>query len=140
MPNWCENVVFIEHKSRKLIQKLYIEFDDGNIIQKYLPIPERLTEIQTNKWCNENWGTKFDIDSACVNIHTRSRIQVNFLSAWNPPNKFYKHLRSLGFTVHALYCEPGSGFCGQDTADDDIVYDMSDAPEIIQRYFSEHFA
>jgi hypothetical protein len=63
----------------------------------------------------------------------------SFLSAWNPPNKFYSHLRSLGFVVDALYCEPGNNFCGIDDSDGDKTFNMDDAPEIIRRYFSEHF-
>jgi hypothetical protein len=49
MPNWCENVIFISHGNRKNIQELYIQFDDGDIINKYIPIPipESLNDIQT---------------------------------------------------------------------------------------------
>jgi|688.fasta_scaffold377044_3 hypothetical protein len=59
MPNWCENVIFISHGNRKNIQELYIQFDDGDIINKYIPIPEGLNDIQTLEWCRENWGSKW---------------------------------------------------------------------------------
>ena len=80
-------------------------------------LKERFGHEDWYGWRIANWGTKWDVCDADVHYATTTRLVVEFNTAWAPPEKFYETLGALGFTVHALYNEFGSGFCGIFTND-----------------------
>lgn len=68
-------------------------------------------------WCVNEWGTKWDVgasDGGQVDVPEdgATEITLNFESAWSPPIGFYKIMETIGFTVEAMYYEPGMGYCG----------------------------
>ena len=73
-------------------------------------------------FCVGEWGTKWDIDDqgGCDVTEDGLTLNTYFDSAWAPPTIAYAKLEELGFTVDAMYYEPGMGFAGwyQDGNDD----------------------
>jgi hypothetical protein len=82
-------------------------------------------------WCVANWGTKWDVGGGYTrpNLNT---LNITFDSAWAPPIEAYKKMEELGFTVKAMYYEPGMCFCGmyEDGSDDYYEYGTMTAEEI----------
>ena len=67
-------------------------------------------------WCVEEWGTKWDVGKSDIDDpaapETPNSITLSFQSAWSPPFGFYDKMHGMGFSVRAMYFEPGVGFCG----------------------------
>ena len=69
------------------------------------------------EWNTANWGTKWDICDPDLTFVDVNSLDVNFNTAWAPPEKFYETMGSLGFVVTGLYNEFGMCYCGIFTND-----------------------
>ena len=138
MPNWCYNTVELTHEDPKMIARARSAFLDRGLLNEFVPIPEELKitagylgegaeqaalEAQEasnlekhgyRNWydyCVNEWGTKWDVTGQEINDIPNGVI-LTFDSAWAPPTGAYDKLLDLGFSVKAMYYEPGMGFCG----------------------------
>ena len=132
MPNWCNNIVTIEHKNKTAIDRVEKAFVKGELCNEFLPIPEELnnTSSPNNKNGDEmknkynyrdwyefqvnEWGTKWDVGGELSSFERESKkkIELTFDSAWSPPVGLYNKLTEEGYNVMAYYYEPGVGYAG----------------------------
>ena len=113
MPNWCSNEltifgikedmeVFMKENNSTEEWESEDEYED-NVgfrlsFNRALPIPE---DAQWFEWCNENWGTKWDIGDEDIeqeveydepltyDIGFRElTMKITFDTAWRPPDKW----------------------------------------------------
>lgn len=172
MPNWCDNTLEVSHKDPKMIERLKTAFLAGRLCDEFIPVPEELkgsvADGSTNEqlieatgysswydFCVNEWGTKWDVggDDGYIESNGTSA-SMSFQSAWAPPTNLYPVLEDLGYSVRAMYYEPGCAFAGvyEDGSDDyysldgsadsveaEIPQDLDEAFSIVQsmREFEE---
>lgn len=114
MPNWCYNSVTLSHEDKSKIDELVsvLSNDNSEVFMHLRPRPADQEEGWYEWNCN-NWGTKWD-----VSVHNWERdgdntILMNFDTAWSPPVALYEFLTEHGWSISALYHEPGMGFAGK---------------------------
>jgi len=158
MPNWCNNNLTLGHEDPAMIQRAFDALERGEFLQEFIPVPldlketmsgsfgdderQALLEAQTARnvelygygnwydYCVGEWGTKWDVGEQGANdIHPDGKIlHTSFDSAWSPPIEAYNKLLELGFTVNAMYYEPGMCFAGiYDNGSDDTYSDWGDS-------------
>ena len=98
-------------------------------------------------FCVNKWGTKWDVDPydpSDIVVDEYNDIYFGFDSAWSPPIGVYEVLVEQGFSVEAMYYEPGMAYCGvwQDGVDD--YYDISgmsadDVKDTIPEHLDDNF-
>lgn len=148
MPNWCSNSLTLTHEDVTMVDKVQkIVEEETGLFGGFLPVPAELqgttapnrADETTTKtlmekygaadwydWSVNNWGTKWDVEPDGYTRPNPNTIRVGFETAWGPAIAFYEHLESLGFTVEAMYYEPGMAFAGVYTDGIDDSYDLSD--------------
>ena len=142
MPNWCNNVVTLEHDNPAMIARARTAFNDGALLQQFIPCPPELTdtvagsmghgtpeqaELEAKQeanikkfgykdwydWQVANWGTKWDIGADGYPAQDiEGGLMLTFDSAWSPPIGAYEKLLEQGFRIYATYYEPGMAFAG----------------------------
>jgi hypothetical protein len=134
MPNWCSNFVQITHSDPAKIAALAAAAKEGKFCEFVIPMPEELRDTTApsadgNDWytfCTSRWGTKWDVDPyGPVEVQDGTHLSFGFDSAWAPPIGIYEALLEDGFTVDAMYYEPGMGFCGRWIDGNDGYYELS---------------
>jgi hypothetical protein len=90
---------------------------------------ENLEKYGYSTWydfCVNEWGTKWDIDPYDPEevIVDGNSIHFGFDSAWSPPVGVYAKLTDMGFTVDAMYYEPGMAYCGRWYDGNDEYWDI----------------
>lgn len=130
MPNWCDNTLEVSHKDPVAMKRLVDAFKAGRLCDEFIPIPAELKDTTANgtvreelvakvgysdwyDFCVNEWGTKWDVggDDGYINAD-ETRATISFQSAWAPPTGLYPVLESLGYSVRAMYYEPGCAFAG----------------------------
>jgi len=153
MPNWCNNSVEIYHEDPAMIERVRKAFNDGALLQEFIPVPDdlrnivagsvpvaeeeehklkeelnRITHGYTNwyDFCVNEWGTKWDIGADGNPAQDiPGGLMLGFESAWAPPVNAYEKLMEMGFTIRAMYYEPGMAFAGVWDNGDDDYYEYS---------------
>ena len=146
MPNWCSNTVEIYHEDPAQLERVRKAFNEGALLKEFIPVPEDLNvtaspgtqdaELQAiyaaniakhgyanwYDWCVANWGTKWDIGADGMEADDiPGGLMLTFESAWSPPCDAYAKLMDMGFSIRAMYYEPGMAFAGiWDNGDDDF--------------------
>jgi hypothetical protein len=141
-----------------MIQRAFDALERGEFLQEFIPVPldlketmsgsfgdderQALLEAQTARnvelygygnwydYCVGEWGTKWDVGEQGANdIHPDGKmLHTSFDSAWAPPIEAYDKLLELGFSVNAMYYEPGMCFAGiYDNGSDDTYSDWGDS-------------
>lgn len=144
MPNWCSNSLVLTHPDASMILKAIKAWNEGKFCATFVPEPD-YTKVKVYPtfpdivgpgpckpdsawwdWRVQNWGTKWEIDSASDKVDEESsELNVDFSTAWSPPIKVYEALTAQGFFVHAYYYEGGCSFCGRFTSmDGDESFDI----------------
>jgi hypothetical protein len=127
MPNWCYNTATFSHEDKTKIDALETELqkEDTEPLNHLCPNPAGEWQYE---WSVNNWGTKWDVTPHDWERVDDNTIQMNFDSAWSPPLALYEFLEGEGWTVSAMYHEPGMGFVGawQDGFDDYYEIDWTD--------------
>ena len=153
MPNWCNNTVELYHEDPAMIERARRAFNDGALINEFIPVPEELQIVagrvgddndpkqieleaaeQRNRekygyttwydFCVNEWGTKWDIGAdGCPADDIPGGLMLTFDSAWSPPIGAYEKLEEMGFSIRAMYYEPGMAFAGIWENGDDQFYE-----------------
>jgi hypothetical protein len=130
-----------------MIERVRKAFNEGALLQEFIPCPEELRDTVAQfgsndqekanfekfgyaswyDWQIAHWGTKWDIgaDGQPAIDNDANTLSLNFDSAWAPPTNAYEKLKELGFTILAYYYEPGMAFCGKWDDGDDDYYEYS---------------
>ena len=152
MPNWCNNSVEIYHEDPAMIERVRTAFNEGALLQEFIPVPTELSEATANFTTNEalvakygysswydfcvaNWGTKWDVGADGQPAQDiEGGLMLSFDSAWSPPTTAYEKLMEQGFTIRAMYCESGMAYAGiwEDGNDDYYEYSGMDSTEIAE--------
>ena len=76
-------------------------------------------------WCVANWGTKWDVGGDGYEAQDiPGGLMLTFDSAWAPPCDAYaKLVDEFGFSIRAMYYEPGMAFAGIWEDGDDDYYE-----------------
>lgn len=134
MPNYCDNTVTLKHESKEKIDEAIKAFEEDKFCSHFIPIPNNPKMFGYNSEYDfrvGEWGTKWDCGADNGNLVRKNDNQVtfSFSSAWAPPVGLYKVLHELGYSVYAMYFEPGMGFAGEwDNGVDNFYEDAKDAP------------
>jgi hypothetical protein len=124
MPNWCEVELIIERASsgwvsqaqrqtqweiwRKLFDAIFrFNYLDSETDIEPFDILRPTPQSESDNWYDwrmENWGTKWDIKSACTQFngdsaYNATEVIISGSCAWCPPDTLVDYLRDLGFGV-----------------------------------------
>ena len=162
MPNWCNNSVEIYHNDPKMIERVRTAFNGEGLLQEFIPVPadlrnivagsvpvaeeaehklkeefNRITYGYTNwyDFCVNEWGTKWDIGADGNPAQDiPGGLMLGFESAWSPPIAAYEKLQAMGFSITAMYFEPGMAFAGiwEEGNDDYYEYGSLDSKGIAE--------
>lgn len=87
-------------------------------------------------WCVANWGTKWDVGGDGYEAQDiPGGLMLTFDSAWSPPIDAYSKLvEQFGFSIRAMYYEPGMAFAGiwEDGDDDYYEYGGMNSEQIAE--------
>jgi hypothetical protein len=154
MPNWCNNNLTLQHEDPAMITRAFDALERGEFLNEFIPVPKQLQivagcvgdpdeqakleadtarnleELGYGNWydfCVGEWGTKWDVgQEGSSDIHPDGRmLHTYFDSAWSPPVNAYEKLKDMGFTVGAMYYEPGMCYAGVWEDGVDEYYDLS---------------
>lgn len=160
MPNWCANVLTLEHEDPAMITRAKDAFARGEFCNEFIPCPQELHEVDApnrdeksaeallekygySDWYSfqtNEWGTKWDFGTDDgINAFDDNSLTVYFDSAWSPPIAMMEKLEELGFNVDLMYNEPGMAFCGRyvDGYDDFYEYGGMNSEEVTATIPSE---
>ena len=173
MPNWCNNTLTLTHSDPAMIDKAITAYNAAELFDTFIPVPEALKitagflgdgaeqkaleakeQDNLNKyghknwydWCIANWGTKWDI-SPWENVTrvNENTVTFGFDTAWGPAIQAYEAMEALGFSIDAMYYEPGMAFAGmyQDGYDEYFElggYDAKGLAEMLPERLDETFS
>ena len=164
MPNWCANTVEIYHQDPAMLERARKGFNEGKLLNEFLPVPEDLqitagflgrdtpeqAELERKEqanikkygfknwydWCVANWGTKWDVGGDGAEAQDiPGGLMLTFDSAWSPPiDAFNTLVEAQGFSIRAMYYEPGMAFAGiwEDGCDDFYEYGGMNSEQIAE--------
>jgi len=162
MPNWCNNSLEIYHTDPAMIERVRKGFNDGGLFSELIPCPQELTETVSGSmgedkraeheaqqaanvekygypnwydFCVNEWGTKWDVGADGNPAQDiPGGLMLGFESAWSPPIGAYEKLTEMGFTIRAMYYEPGMAFAGiwEEGVDDYYDYGGLDSAGIAE--------
>ena len=162
MPNWCNNSVELYHEDPVMIERARTAFNDGRLLDEFIPVPKDLHIVAGSvgdpdeqkklledtarnlatygygNWydfCVNEWGTKWDIGADGNPAQDiPGGLMLGFESAWSPPIGAYEKLMEQGFTIRAMYYEPGMAFAGiwEDGFDDFYEYGGLNSTQIAE--------
>jgi hypothetical protein len=164
MPNWCNNSVELYHADPAMIERARTAFNDGRLLDEFIPVPKDLhivagrvgddndpKQIELKEaeirnlatygyvtwydFCVNEWGTKWDIGADGNPAQDiPGGLMLGFDSAWAPPVGAYEKLTEMGFSIRAMYYEPGMAFAGiwEDGNDDYYDYGGLDSAGIAE--------
>jgi hypothetical protein len=131
MPNWCYNTATLSNEDKTKIDGLEQELlkEDAQPFNYLRPNPDGEWDYG---WSCENWGTKWDVSMHDWEREDDNTIVMHFDTAWSPPIALYDFLNENGWSVRALYHEPGMGFAGrfEDGYDDYYEFDYTNREEV----------
>lgn len=148
MPNHCKNVLKIRCSDEALLKEIKAElihvrkYRDGDSTEftmtNFMPVPEDYDTWDNEtciKWCEDNWGTKWDCYHTEVKHDTPpTELEVFYMTAWSPNWAFLcKHINEklLGKVdfIEFYYYEFRSDFSG--------YYKYEDGKEIQEHFDTE---
>ena len=149
MPNWCENLMILEHPDPAQMTSVRQAIEQGNLFNYIKPMPNFGDDPEANKaafgyedwydFCCTEWGTKWDIRHQDCHFQdeTEETMAVVFDTAWSPPVGIYQELHKRGFRVEAFCLEESWGFCGQFVNGQYAHYDLPDTAESARQLIPE---
>jgi len=169
MPNWCNNNLTLQHEDPAMITRAAEALERGEFLAEFIPVPkdlqivagsvgdpveqaelERKTAENVEKYgygnwydyCVGEWGTKWDVGAdGTTDVHPDGKmLHTYFDSAWSPPVTAYEKLTELGFTVGAMYYEPGMAYAGiydSETGDEEYNLEGMSSQQVIDEIPAE---
>lgn len=169
MPNWCNNNLTLQHEDPAMITRAAEALERGEFLAEFIPVPkdlqivagsvgdpveqaelERKTAENVEKYgygnwydyCVGEWGTKWDVGAdSTTDVHPDGKmLHTYFDSAWSPPVTAYEKLTELGFTVGAMYYEPGMAYAGiydSETGDEEYNLEGMSSQQVIDEIPAE---
>ena len=122
MPNWCQNVAYINHDDKEKLKSIVSELDKGDETQLFNSLVPNPSGEWNYDWSVENWGCKWDAQVYEYSMEPE-HLYISFDTAWGPPTTFYDKLGEMGFEVKAFYREEGMAFAGLYIDGDDDYYE-----------------
>jgi hypothetical protein len=117
----------VEHDDPEMIRKFADGVNNGNLFSTLVPLPTKDGEWSYDV-AVDFWGTKWDVcDGHADAIDGSTESSGFFNTAWGPGIEAYRQLTDLGFKLDILYFEPGMGFAGRYTSENDdycVEYDF----------------
>ena len=162
MPNWCNNTVELYHEDPTMLERARTAFNEGALLNEFIPVPKDLhivagsvgdpdeqkkleeqmgINVATHgyanwyDYCVNEWGTKWDVGADGQPAQDiPGGLMLTFDSAWSPPCQAYEKLMDLGFSIRAMYYEPGMAFAGvwDNGVDDFYEYGGLDSDQIAE--------
>jgi hypothetical protein len=127
MPNWCQNVAYINHEDKDKIDYIVEELGkkEPQLFNSLCPRPAEHEEDWYG-WNTSNWGTKWDASVYDHHTDADGQLYISFDTAWGPPIGFYEFLYQNGYDVEAFYNEEGMAFAGWFIDGEDNNYNYAD--------------
>jgi len=131
MPNNCYQSVYIRGP-RDMVQELFFILASETPRFCGVVVPMPLDQAgNRNEWCNENWGTKSDVQEAEIGdgwLEYSDDKKVAWFSfrcwtAWAPPTPVWDRLHAMGLEVEADYQDEDSMFAGEYAHGEDKCWD-----------------
>lgn len=141
MPNWCMNKLTVSSHDQAKMDWLMQGIAKEKFFEHIIPVPEgmeynkhEMSEDVRNAFMveygvncgydfrNMYWGTKWDVEPTIVSDgidDSGGYLELDFDTAWGPPDGIYRTLVEMGFVVYAEYFEPGMCFGGYYTTEND---------------------
>jgi hypothetical protein len=120
MPNWCENILRLEHPNKSKLAEALQAFNKEKLLDYFVPEPVHDDPEAKNDmpksyvWRMKNWGTKWDIAEVGYKWISDHCLELSFDTAWGPPVSAYDAAVPIhGFKLVAFYNESNMGFCGE---------------------------
>ena len=87
---------------------------DGEVIFETHEFPDGKNDDRWYHWNISNWGTKWDACNVSIEYHDESQIEIEFDTAWSPPEPICERLREMFEDIHVswFYDEPGMEVAG----------------------------
>lgn len=153
MPNWCQNVLYVNHNNKKKMAALLAAVKAGEMCQHIKPMPKELEDTTAPSdspnwydWRLANWDTKWDIcdawdtDEIYHDEHSGEFHVFKFDTAWSPPIAVYDEMVKQGFDVRAEYIEYGVGYCGDYFNGDEYHYDEIPEDRSVNEHLQSEYA
>jgi hypothetical protein len=169
MPNWCNNNLTLQHEDPAMITRAAEALERGEFLNEFIPVPkdlqitagslgdaeeqkqlEEATARNVEKYgygnwydyCVGEWGTKWDVGAdGTTDVHPDGKmLHTYFDSAWAPPVTAYEKLTEMGFTVGAMYYEPGMAYAGiydSETGDEEYNLEGMSSQQVIDEIPAE---
>ena len=124
MPNWCQNVVYIDHDDKEKLNQIeeYLSKDDEDgFFNLLVPYPGEWDY----DWSVSNWGTKWNGDIYDIKLN-EGELVIGFCSAWSPPTYWLQKVARIFPDLHfeLTYMETGIWFAGLCMAEGDYFEDL----------------
>ena len=86
----------------------------GEIMWETYNFPDGKNDDRWYHWNIQNWGTKWDACNVSIEYQDESQIEIEFDTAWSPPEPICERLREMFEDIHIswFYDEPGMEFAG----------------------------
>ena len=139
MPNWCRNNITISTTDTELLEEIYDNLVNGNLLNYLAPMPKDPLEGRY-RWSVDNWGTKWDIEpDMMVEIkHYQKlidRLEFDCETAWSPPIKALQTgAKNKGFDFTMEFEEPDMGIVGLATNNMKEVHTIPCLFELAERH------
>ena len=134
MPNWCDNILRLEHSDKSKLEEALQAFKDEKLLDWFVPMPdhiklggvsgyEMLSEDNWHGWRCKNWGTKWDIVEVGYKWISDHCLELSFDTAWDSPISAYDAAVAIhGFKLVAFYYEFNAAFGGEYVPNEKNVY------------------
>ena len=87
---------------------------DGEVIFETHEFPDGKNDDRWYHWNISNWGTKWDACNVEIEYADESQIEIEFDTAWSPPEPICERLREMfqDVSISWFYDEPGMEIAG----------------------------
>ena len=87
---------------------------DGSVMFETHEFPDGKNDDRWYHWNISNWGTKWDACNVEIEYADESQIEIEFDTAWSPPEPICERLREMfqDVSISWFYDEPGMEIAG----------------------------
>ncbi len=117
MPNWCQNILKVNHSDKIKLEWLENIISNETLCQTIIPVNKKL---ECPLEYHDIWGCKWDINFDSVDKDVDGYLIFHFETPWSPPKPVINKLFEMGFSGYFYYYEPGCNFTGILSVDNDI--------------------